>query len=103
MKDLQAIVDKRAEDKLNTEIREIHNFLYSKYELLSQLTINTGTIEKPQNMSLHRIFDATVLSKKIFDVNIEKYKEKESEKFIKEMEVLRTRVNEISEQIGHYE
>lgn len=103
MKDLQALIDKRAEDKLNDELNKINKVLYDSNELFKDVRINvTGEGIKDMNTSLTFLLSSSRdLRKNIFNANIERYKEQETKKFLKEIEDLKEKVERLNDEISY--
>ena len=102
MKDLQAIIDKRAEEKLNSEIKEINDFLIKNRSILETFKIYYRNKEgKDEYTEPTFIFQENRFGKQIFETNIQRYKEKESIKFLKEFEDLKAKVETLNEEINY--
>jgi len=105
MKDLQSIIDKRAEVKLINELNECHNFLYEKkYRFIcdANIYLNIGTTDKPENISLQSLFSSSYrIYKELYDFYIEKYKEAETILFLKEIEDLKQRTSELHDEVSN--
>lgn len=100
MKDLQAIIDKRAHQKLVSEMKGdgVFNFL----DTINLKELNS-LWEKYDTWSINSIIKHSDTTKIIFDKNIDKYKEKEAELFVKEVEQLKERIAILDEDINQFQ
>lgn len=96
---IQQIINDRAKEKLNTDIRAINGYLTSgtPYNLLKEISINIGTAEKPQTTSLSYILNTTEMWSRVFDASIQKYIDRESKEFVQQVESLRSDVDSLLE------
>lgn len=98
MKNLQDIVNKKAKEKLENDLRELHDGIYNKFYHLfrdSNIRVNVGSQEKPRNINAAGIFGKDGLYQQIYDANIDRYIENESKEFIKKVEELQSQIDEL--------
>lgn len=96
MKELQDIINKRAESKLKSEISALSHILYSKNkDILDGIRVNIGTHEVPKTIELRLILEDSALGVAIFNKNIERYKEKETAEFLQKVENLQGQIDDL--------
>ena len=97
LKDVQQLINDKADAKLKTKLRELHNSIYNgeAYEMLKDIKINIGSADKPKTISLCSIFGSDGFEKQIIENNTERYRAKEAEAFISKVESLREDVDSL--------
>jgi len=97
MKDVQQLINDRADAKLKKEVDGLHDSIYNgkAYHLLGDLRVNVGTTEKPKNIHLHSIFGASGFRQHIIEANTENYREAETKEFLEKVESLRQDVDNL--------
>lgn len=101
---LQKIINKRAEEKLEKDLRflthlyQIDNYKYHK--ILEDVYVDIGTNEKSDKVPAHAVFKKTGrLYREAFDKNINRYIEEETKLFIKEIEDLKNRTENLESDV----
>lgn len=102
IKDIQQIINDRADRKLEKAIRDIYTFLSSgeNYELIKGVSINAGTSEKPNNIKIYSLFSSDGLQDKIIELNQQRYRSKETAAFVEKVESIRNDVDQLMENSG---
>ena len=94
-KDIQSLINARADKKLKENLKKISNLLYNGegYQLLRDISVNIGTAEKPKNIGLAFILSDSGLESQIIEKNTERYREQEIEEFLAKVDSLREDVD----------
>lgn len=97
--DIQKLINDKADAKLRNQLQSLQKLLYSGeyYNLISNITINVGTAEKPKNIGLYSIFSSDGFEKKIIENNTQRFREQEAKDFIAKVESLRQDVDYLLE------
>jgi hypothetical protein len=102
IKDIQQIINDRADRKLGQEINKIYQFLSNgeNYNLIKDILINVGTAEKPKQIRIYSLFTNDGLLGKIIEQNQERYRSEETSAFIGKVESIRNDVDQLMENAG---
>lgn len=95
IKDIQALINDRAEKRLYAEIDVVGNSISSNWKLLDGIMVNVGTSENPNTIQLYHILTNTGFRNKIFEKNIDRYKEEEAKSFLEKVESIREDVDNL--------
>ncbi len=96
IKGIQELINERAESKLRSDIKKLHQPLKEQYyKLLDDIKVNVGTSEKPSYCQLSLILGSDGFEKTIIDKNIQKYIEAETKEFLEKVESLRDDVDNL--------
>ena len=99
MDKLQEIVNKKAKEKLEKDLRDLSQVLHNKYyKLLEGTTVNILISGKPTNIPIPWFFskdsNGTVYND-IYEKNIQKYIDRESEEFVKKVDSIQDQIDEL--------
>lgn len=97
IKDVQQIINERADQKLENEIHEIYHFLSNgrNYELIKDILINVGTAEKPKMVRIYSLFSGDGLRDNIIEKNRDRYRSEETAAFMQKVESIRQDVDNL--------
>jgi len=95
LKDVQQLINDKADAKLYNEVRKLQTLLYSgePYNITREIKINVGTCESPKVISLYSVFSSDGFEKQIIENNTERYRAMEAELFLSKVESLREDVD----------
>jgi hypothetical protein len=101
---LQQIINKRAEDKLNADIQEISKYLQTKSNLLRKVQLHYTTTKN--STQIDRTLDDLLywqkeLRTEVYNANIEDYIKKETKLFLEEIEGSLGYMQELQEQLSY--
>ena len=94
-KDIQSLINARADKKLKENLKKISNLLYNGegYQLLRDISVNIGTAEKPKNVALAFLLSDSGFERQIIEKNTERYREQETKEFLSKVDSLREDVD----------
>lgn len=105
MKDLQAIINKRAEDKLNEKIKLIRNFLFETHynflESAGNVYFKNAQGEYKEVPLRGIINEHTGIIPKLKEHHLPKFIEAETNLFLAEIEQLKERVSQLGEDVDN--
>lgn len=101
---LQDLIDKKAEISLKEDLKNLQRLRSQLPENISsifnQLKVNFGTSEKPVNISIYDImYGSSTFVDKFKLEYLEKYKQTESENFIKKVDFIQNQLNDLGLEI----
>lgn len=101
---LQKKIEKRASERLQKDINELlqsigYNSKFHKLIAPIDINANLGTVENPKMLKLYEILHNNSIKEKIYNSNIERYIKDETDMFLAEIEALKQKVKENTEQI----
>lgn len=95
IKDIQQLINDRAEKRLYADIDILSNPLSKKWQFLENILVNIGTSEKPNVIQLYNILTNSGFRQEIFEKNIARYREEEAESFLQKVESIREDVDNL--------
>jgi hypothetical protein len=102
LKDIQELINAKADKKLEDAVRALCKSVSDgeNYNLIKGITINIGTTGKPKNIGLYSIFSSDGFAAKIIENNTQRYRDIESELFLKKVESLRDNVDHLLDSVN---
>lgn len=96
-KDIQSLINARADKKLKENLQKISNLLYNGegYQLFRDISVNIGTAENPKNVGLAFLLSDSGFESQIIEKNTERYREQETKDFLAKVDSLREDVDNL--------